>query len=111
MGKVYAATPDTSTVLNQPPAPKSSRPTAAAILGLSKQQNAGQPPLPISIEMEIDQYLSDPNQGTGVLEFWQVGPFFITFILNFDFIYITGTSTSIPSHFLPCNGYHPNPSI
>jgi hypothetical protein len=22
--------------------------------------------------MEVDQYLSDPNQGIGILEFWQV---------------------------------------
>ena len=54
--------------------PKPSRPTAADILGLNQQQrNAGQAgQQKISIELEVDQYLSDSNQGTGILEFWQV---------------------------------------
>ena len=78
IGKVRAsAATDPSTVLDQPQAaaPKPSRPTAADILGLNRQQRnaeqvAGQQK--ISIEMEVDQYLSDSNPGTGVLEFWQV---------------------------------------
>jgi hypothetical protein len=82
IGKVRASaasTTDPSTVLDQPQAaaPKPSRPTAADILGLNRQQRnaeqagvAGQQK--ISIEMEVDQYLSDSNPGTGVLEFWQV---------------------------------------
>ena len=26
----------------------------------------------MSVEMELDQYLSDSNSGTGILEYWQV---------------------------------------
>jgi hypothetical protein len=70
-GKVRTATAaNPSNNLNQPAPPKPSRPTAADILGLNRQRNAGQQK--ISLEMEVDQYLSNPNEGTGVLEFWQV---------------------------------------
>ena len=76
IGKVHAlSATDPSKVLDQPilAAPKPSRPTAADILGLNRQQqNAGQAgQQKVSIEMEVDQYLSDPDQGS-VLEFWQV---------------------------------------
>jgi hypothetical protein len=46
----------------------------------------------ISVELEVDQFLSDPNQGTGILEFWQVVQFFMSYTLIFLLIYITGTS-------------------
>lgn len=51
--------------------PKSSRPTAIDILKLPRPQTAGQQQT-IPIETEVDQYLSDPNEGTGIVEFWQV---------------------------------------
>ena len=71
IGKVCAsATTDASNVSNQPLAPKPSRQTAANILGLNRQRSAGQQT--ILVETEVDQYLSDPNEGTGILEFWQV---------------------------------------
>ena len=54
----------------QPAPSKSSQPTAADILGLNRQWGIWQQP--VSLEMEMDQYLSDSNQGTGTLEFWQV---------------------------------------
>jgi hypothetical protein len=70
-GKVRTASAaDPPTNLNQPAPTKPSRPTAADILGLNRQRNVGQQK--ISLEMEVDQYLSNSNEGTGVLEFWQV---------------------------------------
>ena len=53
---------------------KPSQPTAADILGLNRQRNLGHKKT-VSLEMEVDQYLSDPNQGTGILEYWQVDLF------------------------------------
>lgn len=35
------------------------------------------------MEMEVDQYLSDPNQGTDILHFWQVILNFHNFYSNF----------------------------
>lgn len=58
-------------VPNQPAATKQSQPTAADILGLKRQRTAGQQKT-IPVEKEVDQYLSDSNSGTGILEFWQV---------------------------------------
>lgn len=58
-----------------PPAPaKSSQPSAADILGLHQVQKSAQPWL--SLELEVDQYLSNPSSGKGILSFWQVVYFF-----------------------------------
>ena len=46
------------------------KPTASDILGLKRTQTKGRKP--ISLEMEVDQYLSNPNSGTSILDFWQV---------------------------------------
>ena len=54
----------------RPVVPKPSQKGAADILGLKRTRMTAQQG--ISIEMEVDQYLSNPNQGTGILEFWQV---------------------------------------
>jgi len=56
---------------------KSSQPTAADILGLNRQRNTARQK-ENSLEMELDQYLSDPNQGTGILEYWQVDLIFLS---------------------------------
>jgi len=55
-----------------PPKPSSRPKLAADILKLNRQltSESGQPT--ISLGLEVDRYLSDPNQGTGILEFWQV---------------------------------------
>lgn len=50
------------------PASKPSKPSAADILRLNRP--SAQQTLPV--EMEVDQYLSDPDTGSGTLEFWQV---------------------------------------
>jgi hypothetical protein len=52
---------------SQAPA-KPSQKSAADILGLNRTRM----PTQVSIESEVDQYLSNPNQGTGILQFWQV---------------------------------------
>jgi hypothetical protein len=44
--------------------------TASDILGLKRKGTAGRQT--ISLEMEVDQYLSNPNSGTSILNFWQV---------------------------------------
>ena len=49
---------------------KASQQSAADILGLNKARMSAQQGL--TLDMEVDQYLSDPNPGTGTLEFWQV---------------------------------------
>ena len=54
---------------SQAPA-KPSQKSAADILGLNHTRMPTQQE--ISIELEVDQYLSNPNKGTGILEFWQV---------------------------------------
>jgi len=43
---------------------------AADILGLNKPWAQAQPQ--ISLELEVDQYLSDSNHGSGTLQFWMV---------------------------------------
>lgn len=60
---------------------KSSKPTAKEILNLhrSRTNNVSQE---VSLEMEVDQYLSDPNEGTGTLEFWQVWLYFLFYQLT-----------------------------
>jgi hypothetical protein len=70
-----------STVPDQQPAPKSSRVDPMEILKLKRQRNAGSQS--ISVEMEVDQYLSDSNEGTGTLEFWQVVQF--SYLINYYF--------------------------
>jgi hypothetical protein len=55
--------------------PKTSQPTAKEILGLRRTRTAAGTAgsQATSLEMEVDQYLSDPNEGTGIiLEYWQV---------------------------------------
>lgn len=51
--------------------PKPSQPTAKDILRLHRVR-ANKTSQEVSLEMEVNQYLSDPNEGTGILEFWQV---------------------------------------
>jgi hypothetical protein len=63
------------------PAPKPSQPTAADILQLNRKRPAGKQTA-ISLEMEVDQYLSDPDQGSGIVEYWQVDKIFIIFCFN-----------------------------
>jgi hypothetical protein len=102
-----------STAGHTAPSKPTSRPKLAAnILKLNRQtiSESGQPT--ISLEMEVDQYLSDPNQGTGILEFWQVVLIFMNctkpiYLLTF----ITGTSTSISPNFSSCYGYYTYPSL
>jgi len=66
----YDTPPPSTTHEQDRPAAKPSQKSAADILGLNCARIS--PQQGISIEMEVDQYLSNPNQGTGVLEFWQV---------------------------------------
>ena len=62
--------------------------------------------------MEVDQYLSDPNEGTGILEFWQVWFYFLFYQLTWFLIdNIVGKSKTISTYFLPGNGYFANPGI
>jgi hypothetical protein len=79
-----AAAELTSIVPDHSAPSKSSWPTAADILGLNQQQNTGRQ-REISVEMELDQYLSDPNQGTGILEYWQVDLIFLTTYSRFTY--------------------------
>lgn len=53
---------------------KPSKPSAKDILGLRGRtgKDKGKGPQLFSLEMEVDQYLSDPNTGTGIMNFWQV---------------------------------------
>jgi hypothetical protein len=44
--------------------------TASDILGLKRKKTMGRQD--VSLEMEVDQYLSNPNSGTSILDFWQV---------------------------------------
>jgi hypothetical protein len=65
-----------SAIQDRPPAskpaaqPASAQPTASDILGLKRTRTIGKQP--VSLEMEVDQYLSNPNSGTSILDFWQV---------------------------------------
>jgi len=63
------------------PAQKPSQPTAADILQLNRIRPAGKQTA-ISLEMEVDQYLSDPDQGSGIVEYWQVDKNFMIFWFN-----------------------------
>lgn len=49
---------------------QAAQPTASDILGLNRPRTVGRQA--ISLEMEVDQYLSNPNFGTSILNFWQV---------------------------------------
>ena len=62
-----SAVPDRAAALK--PA-QQTKPTASDILGLKRTQTKGRKP--IYLEMEVDQYLSNPNSGTSILDFWQV---------------------------------------
>jgi hypothetical protein len=59
-----------TTHIPAPRAASKSHPTAADILRLKRTRAPAEQA--ISLEMEVDQYLSDSNEGTGILEFWQV---------------------------------------
>jgi hypothetical protein len=61
-----------------PPKPSSRPNLAADILKLKRPQISGSEPT-ISLEKEVDQYLSNPNEGTGILQFWQVSLNFINY--------------------------------
>ena len=89
---------------------KPSKSTAADILGLRQQQqpSANQA---LSPEREVDQYLSNPDTGSDTITFWQVVLILTPCTLISSLTYITGTSTSISSHFPSCNGYYTHPSF
>ncbi|KAK2464472.1 hypothetical protein APHAL10511_003451 [Amanita phalloides] len=65
-------------VAQQQPATRSSRQTAASILFPKKQHSA---PKSQTLDIEVDEYLGSPSQETGILEFWQVPKFIISFDL------------------------------
>jgi hypothetical protein len=69
--KLRASTAEDPRIVPDQSASRPSRPTAADILGLNRQRATGKQGV-MSLEMELDQYLSDPNSGTGILEYWQV---------------------------------------
>ena len=91
----------------QPARPEATA-SASDILGLKRKKAMGRQA--VSLEMEVDQYLSNPNSGTSILDFWQVVLIPSTYIHMNDFTnYIicdAGTSTSISSYFSSCNGYN-----
>lgn len=73
MGKVRnseekPAVPDRPATSKPPAQP--AKPTASDILGLKQTQTKGRQQ--VSLEMEVDQYLSNPDTGTSILDFWQV---------------------------------------
>lgn len=57
------------------------KPTAKEILNLHRPRT-NKASQEVSLEMEVDQYLSDPNEGTGTLEFWQVWFYFLFYQLT-----------------------------
>lgn len=61
--------------------PKPSQPTAKEILGL-RRPRANKTSQKVSLETEVDQYLSDTNEGTGIMEFWQVWFYFLFYQLT-----------------------------
>jgi hypothetical protein len=63
--------------------PKPSQLTAKEILGL-RRPRTNKSSKEVSLEMEVDQYLSDPNEGSGdLLGFWQVRFYFLFYqIIN-----------------------------
>ena len=72
------------------PSKPSSRPKLAAdILKLNWQPTSESRQPTISLEMEVDQYLSDPNQGTGILEFWQVVLIFLNYTSQFLYWHVS----------------------
>jgi hypothetical protein len=54
----------------RPKPAQAAQPTASDILRLNRPRTVGRQA--ISLEMEVDQYLSNPNSGTSILGFWQV---------------------------------------
>ena len=77
MGKLRASAAEDASIVPEQIAPKPSRLTSADILGLNRQQAAGKQRI-MSVEMELDKYLSDSNSGTGILEYWQVNLIILT---------------------------------
>jgi len=78
MEKLHAYFESTVPAKPAQPARKPSQPTAADILQLNRIRPAGKQTA-ISLEMEVDQYLSDPDQGSGIVEYWQVDKNFMIF--------------------------------
>ena len=79
--KVQDTCSEDSAIPGRPATSKSAQPaqaTASDILGLKRTRTAGRQT--ISLEMEVDQYLSDPNSGTSILNFWQVVLILSTYI-------------------------------
>ena len=77
---------DRSSIPSRPAASKSAQPpvaTASDILGLKRKQTTGRQA--VSLELEVDQYLSNPNSGTSILEFWQVVLIRSIYIHMYDF--------------------------
>ena len=72
--KIRSYLPSTDNVPAQvAPKPKPSQPTAQDIFRLPiRGQGRGATSQKTTLEMEVDQYLSNPNPGTGSVEFWQV---------------------------------------
>ena len=77
MGKLRASAAEDASIVPEQIAPKPSRLTSADILGLNRQRAAGKQRI-MSVEMELDKYLSDSNSGTGILEYWQVNLIILT---------------------------------
>jgi hypothetical protein len=86
----FSAIDEPSVVQERPAQSKATQSTAADILGLNRQRTSGKQKS-VSLEMEVNQYLNDPNQGSGILEYWQVVIFFMTLATIFSLIYIVGT--------------------
>ena len=63
-----SASEDRSAIPSRPATSKPAEATASDILGLKRKKGSHY----VSLEMEVDQYLSNPNSGTSILDFWQV---------------------------------------
>ena len=75
-----SASEDRSAIPSRPATSKPTEATASDILGL-KQKKGRQD---VSLEMEVDQYLSNPNTGTSILDFWQVVLILLIYICMYD---------------------------
>ena len=105
-----SASEDRSAIPSQPATSKPAQPkpeaTASNILGLKQKQTMGRQA--ISLEMEVDQYLSNPNSGTSILDFWQV-LILLTYIHMYDFTNLWCRNINI--NILFGNGYNTNPGL
>src|SRR5271155_3530603 len=110
MEKLHAYFESTVPAKPAQPARKPSQPTAAGILQLNQIRPAGKQTA-ISLEMKVDQYLSDLDQGSGIVEYLQVDKNFLIFCFEFINLCIAGTGTLISPHFSNGNGCHTNPGF